>query len=126
MGDDGEDSYEAQSDIGLMKSVRSKTVNDAVHPAALAIMYIPKLAAELMLFHTHSQYDIRSATESSEEDVIAAKKDWTKKTEDDDGDGSRSHPETKRNGKDSESGKGSKSGMDTESTEDSEKNISKN
>jgi hypothetical protein len=64
-----------------MQSV-SQTVDDAVHSAALAIMYIP-------------EYDIRGAAESSEEDAIAAKKDWTKKTEDDDGDGSRSHPKTK-------------------------------
>jgi hypothetical protein len=56
-------------------------------------MHIPELAAESTLFHT--QYDIRGAAESREEDVIAAKKDWTKKTEDDDGDGSRSRPETK-------------------------------
>jgi hypothetical protein len=58
MGDDGEDSYEAQSNIGLMQSV-SKMVNDAVHSAALAIMHIPELAAESKLFHT--QYDIRGA-----------------------------------------------------------------
>jgi pseudouridine synthase len=58
MGDDGEDSYEARSDIGLMQSV-SETVDDAVHSAALAIMHIPELAAESTLFHT--QYDTRSA-----------------------------------------------------------------
>jgi hypothetical protein len=123
MGDDGEDSYEARSDIGVMQSV-SETVDDAVHSAALAIMHIPELAAELTLFHT--QYDIRGATESSKEDAIAAKKDQTKKTEDDDGDSSRSHPETKRKGKDSESGEDSESGMDTESSEDSENSVSKN
>jgi hypothetical protein len=106
-----------------MQSV-SETVDDAVHSAGLAIMYIPELAAESTLFHT--QYDIWGAAESSEEDAIAAKKDWTKKMEDDDGDGSRSHPETKQKGKDSESGKGSKSGMNTESREDSENSVSKN
>jgi hypothetical protein len=58
MGDDGEDSYEAQSDIGLTQSV-SETVDDAVHSAALAIMHIPELAAESNLFHT--QYDIQGA-----------------------------------------------------------------
>jgi hypothetical protein len=49
MGDDGEDSYEARSNIGLMQSV-SKTVNDAVHSAALAIVYIPKL--EIQQYNT--------------------------------------------------------------------------
>jgi hypothetical protein len=69
-----------------MQSV-SKTVDDAVHSAALAIMHIPELVAELKLFH--SKYDIWGAAESSEDDAIAAKKDRTKKTEDDDGDGRR-------------------------------------
>jgi hypothetical protein len=58
IGDDGEDYYEARSNIGLMLSV-SETVNAAVHSAALPIMHIPKLAAESTLFHT--QYDTRSA-----------------------------------------------------------------
>jgi hypothetical protein len=46
--------------------------------------------------------------------------------EDDDGDGSRSHPQTKRKGKDLESDEGLESGMDTESSEDSENSIGKN
>jgi hypothetical protein len=70
-----------------MQSV-SKMVDDAIHSAALAIMHIPKLAAESTLFHT--QYDAGGAADSSKEDAIAAKKDRTKKREDDNGDGSRS------------------------------------
>jgi hypothetical protein len=57
IGDDGEDYYEARSNIGLMLSV-SETVDAAVHSAALPIMHIPKLAAESTFFH--NQYDTLS------------------------------------------------------------------